>query len=656
MFVAAALGLVGLLPSAFLPPSAATSFPPSWDRMLVVDAHQVPRMDLEMDRHDLPHILYAYHDLPASGSGIGYAHWTGSLWVTEDVAVSPRDWAGDEPDLLLTANGLPHAFFTRSETSPYQQVLYEGVPDLSAPPGTWTLTPLDQGNYIWSVRAATAPGVLGAVYRIWNGTASEFRFVENRGGGWMPPRTLAVNQTYYADFDLVYDSDREPVIVYHFETGEVFLQRGGGPAASTTLLFDMANGTEELGVNLRMQIDGADRVHLAYTWDPPDPAPYGEIVAYRFETGTGWQQEEVAQDGLVCGGCGFDFQLDGSGRPYVTHLDKYDETRVFHCEFNGTWEEDDLPPELDTMEFSLEIGVDGTGRYAYMVDTWIFPVRSLDLWYATQAAPSPLAPQPPTLTGAGLGSFTPPTLVPTEDVILHLQPSADERYGANNVAGYEVWHGETYDATGDSYTLLATLPVGTTEYVHEDAGADQRDHFYEVRVLPIGGGPAVAGTRQAAKLDRMLAAGTHLLSVPLEQADPSPAAVLRTVAWSTARTFDSGTWRSVHSGRPGGTFQSWQPTSAAWVHIESTGWWTVAGLVPSGRTVTLHAGWNLVGLPSLEDGPSVAEVMALTGATRIEAYDATAPPYSLRLADSSEELVSGLGYWISVPQDTLWVV
>ena len=205
---------------------------------------------------------------------------------------------------------------------------------------------LDQGNYIWSVRAATAPGVLGAVYRIWNGTASEFRFVENRGGGWMPPRTLAVNQTYYADFDLVYDSDREPVIVYHFETGEVFLQRGGGPAASTTLLFDMANGTEELGVNLRMQIDGADRVHLAYTWDPPDPAPYGEIVAYRFETGTGWQQEEVAQDGLVCGGCGFDFQLDGSGRPYVTHLDKYDETRVFHCEFNGTWEEDDLPPSL----------------------------------------------------------------------------------------------------------------------------------------------------------------------------------------------------------------------------------------------------------------------------------------------------------------------
>ncbi|MCK4265954.1 MAG: hypothetical protein KAX31_01655, partial [Thermoplasmata archaeon] len=82
---------------------------------------------------------------------------------------------------------------------------------------------------------------------------------------------------------------------------------------------------------------------------------------------------------------------------------------------------------------------------------------------------------------------------------------------------------------------------------------------------------------------------------------------------------------------------------------------TVYGYKASITRITLHAGWNLVSYPTLNNTEIVANALWDTGADRVEKFDALAP-YRISEVGPNYIMKPGEGYWIHVPADTIWTV
>ena len=287
-------------------------------------------------------------------------------------------------------------------------------------------------------------------------------------------------------------------------------------------------------------------------------------------------------------------------------------------------------------------GSDGIGDTPYVIDADSADRYPLMARF-TQDRPAP----PPTvraavLAGAGLA-----------DVALSWDLSADDGAGENDVAGYEVWSGTAYDATGASYTLLASVPAGTTSYVHAGAGyGDSVTHFYQVRAVEAGTGRTAASDVQAAKRAGVLPAGWALFSIPLLQAGPAIAVVLQTVSFDVVRTYRASDpadpWKVYRMGQPGDlTAVEWG--DGLWVRLVAPGDLAVAGLVVPSPAFLLRPGWNLVAYASPIPRTLAASLAGVPGVVRVETYDPmSSDPYRLRVADPVEMLIPGGAYWILV--------
>ncbi|MCK4267047.1 MAG: hypothetical protein KAX31_07175, partial [Thermoplasmata archaeon] len=72
--------------------------------------------------------------------------------------------------------------------------------------------------------------------------------------------------------------------------------------------------------------------------------------------------------------------------------------------------------------------------------------------------------------------------------------------------------------------------------------------------------------------------------------------------------------------------------------------------------IDLYAGWNLVGYPARDDlSYNVTQLMADTGATGVEGFNASAP-YRIQVLPGDYVLQIGEGYWVQVASDTTWTV
>ncbi|MCK4266549.1 MAG: FG-GAP repeat protein [Thermoplasmata archaeon] len=93
-----------------------------------------------------------------------------------------------------------------------------------------------------------------------------------------------------------------------------------------------------------------------------------------------------------------------------------------------------------------------------------------------------------------------------------------------------------------------------------------------------------------------------------------------------------------------------------WINItESNVNLTVYGNVSTSTSISLYAGWNLVGYPSLTE-KTISESLVGTGYDKsVEGFNATAPYRITTLADSYM-MKPGEGYWVHVPADTVWAV
>ena len=230
--------------------------------------------------------------------------------------------------------------------------------------------------------------------------------------------------------------------------------------------------------------------------------------------------------------------------------------------------------------------------------------------------------------------------------------------GTVNMTRYDIYRDESYDIEGRQYTLIGSVPNGTSEYVDENAGeGDPDDHFYYV--CAIGDMNISSCTvDQAGKFTRPLSQGPNLISIPLIQLNESMEYVLQTVDYDKAWHYDSslGEWKWFMSFK-GYRKHLWtvNHTSGVWMNVTEGSNLTVAGVVPTNTSINLVAGWNLVGFPLFDSTYSVSDLYTGIGSVRVEGYDFLSP-YFLRVLEGSDELQAGCGYWVRTSQHTVWSV
>ncbi|RLC80495.1 MAG: hypothetical protein DRI61_05635, partial [Chloroflexi bacterium] len=158
-----------------------------------------------------------------------------------------------------------------------------------------------------------------------------------------------------------------------------------------------------------------------------------------------------------------------------------------------------------------------------------------------------------------------------------------------------------------------------------------------------------------------LDAGWNLISVPMHQFNTSLEEVLVSIdgLWDKVMIYDSTApepWMSTSPLKPAAfnEITDLDRTMGIWVHTTMACEFTSYGTEVSTTDIQLHAGWNLVGYPTMN---SVDANTALSGTSwdGLECYDVAAP-YMLRDMLGTEMMETGKAYWVHVPADTLWTV
>jgi parallel beta-helix repeat protein len=246
-----------------------------------------------------------------------------------------------------------------------------------------------------------------------------------------------------------------------------------------------------------------------------------------------------------------------------------------------------------------------------------------------------------------------------ENVTLMWIPSKDDGGGDMSVVGYRIYRNTKFDRDGLGYVLIATTPNGTSEYTDPLAGeGDPNNYFYRVCAVDASNNYTCAD-RQAGKFIRPLLRGPNLVSIPLTQSNESIEAVFRTISFYEAWTYEAvwNKWISYMAFKPyKGELRTINNKMGVWVNVTEESNLTVAGIVPMATTVQLRAGWNLLSFPSFDQAYNAGDLKAETGATRVEGFQMSAPPYYLRELTDGDTVQTGYGFWVWVKSDITWTV
>jgi hypothetical protein len=155
-----------------------------------------------------------------------------------------------------------------------------------------------------------------------------------------------------------------------------------------------------------------------------------------------------------------------------------------------------------------------------------------------------------------------------------------------------------------------------------------------------------------------LAGGMNLVSYPLVTSDNSSSAILSTIQYPYDGLWkkEGGpqSWSSVSSIKPWQQGMLLDIMDGWWINVGVDTYFDVTGTIPGNVTISLKAGWNLVGYPTLTDR-TVGESLLGLPYTRVESFDPLAP-YHLSTMGDNEYMTTGMGYWIFVTQDASWLV
>jgi len=158
----------------------------------------------------------------------------------------------------------------------------------------------------------------------------------------------------------------------------------------------------------------------------------------------------------------------------------------------------------------------------------------------------------------------------------------------------------------------------------------------------------------------LLNQGWNLISTPLIQSNGSPDKVLENITgkWNVVKYYDTldtaDPWKSYRSNGTVNDLTDIDNTIGFWIYVtESNLTLTLNGFIPTSTTISLYAGWNLVGYPT-QTTQTVGNALWGTGADRVEVFDPISP--YIKEVGPTYIMKPGEGYWVHVPTDTIWIV
>lgn len=235
--------------------------------------------------------------------------------------------------------------------------------------------------------------------------------------------------------------------------------------------------------------------------------------------------------------------------------------------------------------------------------------------------------------------------------------SKDDGIGENDVVAYDIYCSNNYDRERMGYSLLASVPAGSTNFLY-DLPPIPQNMFCYVESRDDDGNTEWT-MDQIGLYARYVQQGSNLVSVPFLLKDSSVPKVMGSVRYSDSRVYDplgSPKWKQNSPAKTYADIYYIDLTMGIWVNSTIDGYFLVAGVVPYQTTIQLQEGWNLVGFPSFRQDYPIADFMADTGATRIEGFDQGSPPYYLKVLPSNQFMAAGEAYWVYLPDSASWAI
>ncbi|MFQ6106040.1 MAG: hypothetical protein ACE5QF_00410 [Thermoplasmata archaeon] len=265
-----------------------------------------------------------------------------------------------------------------------------------------------------------------------------------------------------------------------------------------------------------------------------------------------------------------------------------------------------------------------------------------------------LKPLAPLMTGADLAG------IGLVDVEIRWDRSGDDGLGRDDVVEYDIYRANSYSGPYVQVTSVPATNSPTYSWTCTGCGVgDSSTYFFYVEA--DNGALTEPAPNKASKFQMSLSAAPQLISVPVILSSNDVSFVLQTLSYDMAYYYDSADpsdpWKSYMPFKTyKGDLTTVNRTMALWVNVTSPSDFVVAGLVPDTTTITLRAGWNLVGFPSFATTYTVADLKVDVNASSVEEPNPMAPPYCLKEMLDTDAFLAGSGYWIEVPEDIVWTI
>ena len=161
--------------------------------------------------------------------------------------------------------------------------------------------------------------------------------------------------------------------------------------------------------------------------------------------------------------------------------------------------------------------------------------------------------------------------------------------------------------------------------------------------------------------------GWNLISVPLQPGTATLPSFLTDVdgdtMWDRAMWYNASNpvnrWKQYNRNWPSAMndLKTVGNGIGFWINVTSAGdgLIQVCGLAPTPTSITLRAGWNMVGYPTLNATTILADAFWGTSADTVEVFD-PGMPYLTKVASPTYVMKPGEGYWVHVPADIVWTV
>jgi hypothetical protein len=223
------------------------------------------------------------------------------------------------------------------------------------------------------------------------------------------------------------------------------------------------------------------------------------------------------------------------------------------------------------------------------------------------------------------------------------------------ISGGAAWVNAQVNAKGGEETISFKVWDSSTGVTHEKSGTSA--------VITTGGSvgsstsPLMIEMKDSETQTLSLKAGWNLVSFYVEASDMTAATVLAPISSSLLqiKNLTSSYDPSIPSFL--NTLSSLSVKDGYWLKVSEAVILDVEGTVPSGASISVKSGWNLVGYPR-SSGESAADELTSLGSTVVQiknltsSYDPSIPSFLNTLST----MAPGSGYWLKVSADGTWTV